>query len=168
MFKNKFEQLNEEYQFVIFSTLQRMEHKRDKSDKIDIKRGLDVAREELDLTEDKLGEMIADKLHTKWEYIKNSYVSMVKRNSINSSLYKPTLEVLGIDEDFLFTHSYYFNERESDFQWLYESLLPRDKDAICYVVLQLLDISYIASLLETLKKTDTGKQNFGIETFENA
>ncbi|MVX67022.1 hypothetical protein GKZ28_25555 [Clostridium chromiireducens] len=165
-FEEIFSKLSKENQFIIFATLQMMEHKKD-NDKFDIKRGIDIARTEHELTEDELCNNIAKKFNLKdGTSIRETYKSMLRRASRRSDLYQHTLEELCIDELFIEDQSEYFQSRIGNFQWLYDSLLPKDKNAICFLVTQLADISSITTFLDMLENLEELHKNIGVSSID--
>jgi hypothetical protein len=151
-----YDQLSEEYRFIIFQLLQDMEHNKDHSDdKIDYKRGLNIAMAEQEFTIDSLTTALEDKTDKTVENDENGLreivASMIQRGSKKSKLFKDTLDILDIDELYLIKNSEYFQTRIGNIEWCFNSISDSNKEAVYFLVLKLSDLKCITDSINYIK-----------------
>lgn len=152
---------------IVFTTLQYMEHHFNIKD-IDIKRGINIARIEQDLSLSELISIIDEEAtkkqnDTKKYSRKDAYKTMLRRNSMGSFLFPIVLEILNIDKKYIIRESEFFQEKFANLEWLYNSLSDDNKNAINYLVYGLLNKEDIEKSLTRLHCRKNFR-NIGLET----
>ncbi|HBJ2622999.1 TPA: hypothetical protein LA827_002779 [Clostridium botulinum] len=142
-----YDQLSEEYKFIVFQLLQDMEHNKDHpDDKIDYKRGLSIAMAEQEFTINSLTTALEEK--TGCVDLRETVASMIKRGSKTSSLFKNTLDILDIDELYLIKNSEYFQTRISNIEWCFNSISEQNKEAVYFLSVQLTNLKSITEFIK--------------------
>lgn len=154
-FKNEFDKLTKSKKVILYHMIYFMEHKIDettaKESGFNFVRGFAMARLEKEMTADKLYKEIAKRDNMNNEdsvaSVPETFRSMERRSSKGSHLYKKALEILEIDEQYLIDNSEYYYNKQFDFEWLYDTLLPRDKEAVIFLLRYLLDTKRVEEIL---------------------
>lgn len=162
VFKESYEKLSKEHQFIIFQLLQNLEHKEDDlTKKINYKRGFQIAMEEHTLSIEALAKILEDKAGISEQ--RNTIASMITRGSKNSGYFKDTLDLLEINENFLIGNSEYIQSKIGDMEWCFETLSNKNKEAVYFLTLQLSNMKNITNFIEYIKNPYEIK-NVGIES----
>ncbi len=136
-FKESYDSLNSNQKCLISNTMVYMEHTTPEKN-IDMKYGIRYGIIINDMTQNELLNLALPKYKEikKITYddfnIENTYKSMLKYNSKKSPLYNIVLDILDIDENVI--KNCYFSHLVSSPEKLFESLTPRDQDALIYLM----------------------------------
>ena len=152
-FRKAYNTLSDEYRFIIFNFLQKMEHAKDNpSDKIDYSHGLKIAMSEKELTINSLTFLIEEK--TGYRDLRETIASMIERGSSSFAYFQDALDVLEIDENFLIQNSKYIQSRIDNIEWCFKSISKQNQEAIYHLVLNLANPEYITNFLECFQHRD--------------
>lgn len=163
-FKKQYDILPNEYQQIIFSLLQDMEHTDNiDSRQINYSRGLKIAMAEHDFTVDQLADSVKERTSLPPNsLLRDSIASIVQRGYKSSSYLEEILNILDINETFLIRESEYIHSNISSIEWCFNTLSNQNKEAVYWLVSRLTDINGMKEFLEYFKKTTT-ISNIGVE-----
>ncbi|MDD3417723.1 MAG: hypothetical protein PHY47_27665 [Lachnospiraceae bacterium] len=136
-FKETYDALNPNQKCLISNTMVCMEHTTPEKF-IDMKYGIRYGIIINDMTQNELLNLALPKYKEikKITYddfnIENTYKAMLQYNSKKSPLYNIVLDILDIDENII--KNCYFSQLLSSPEKLFESLTPRDQDALIYLI----------------------------------
>ena len=154
-FKEAYDMLSPEYQSIIFTFLQRMEHAKDNpNDKIDYSRGLKIAMKDNDLSLNSLVSILEKKWGVK--ELQPTITSMLARGSSSSTYFQDTLNILNIDETFLIQNSEYFQSRIDDIKWCFESISAQNQEAVFYLTVALTRAKRTMNVSELFHSSNIG------------
>lgn len=160
-FKRECQKLSGMHQKIVSETLSRMEKKNIKHRGLppkgyDITKNINDKRKKLHMTHKQVISMIQTNNHVRG--ISQTYYSMLKRRSENSILFPMVLNVLKMTPAEARKppkNAFFIQVRDlSDYEWLYNSLSDRNKNAINYLVSALHMAEVAPEVFETSEADD--------------